>query len=105
MPIDYPTNPDVSVDDYPIPFKERGLRGKPGSAPPFDLDKGTRGLAKVPGRMVGVTMGHSGPSVGKKKEVSKVSPTLPTRTWADGRNSFSRWSTARSLPVWNYRGG
>ena len=74
MPIDYPNNPDVNVDDYPIPFKERGLRGKPGSAPPFDLDRGSRGLAKVPGRMVGVTMGHSGPSVGKKKEVSKVSP-------------------------------
>lgn len=72
IPIEYPTNPDVYVDEYPIPFKERGLRGKPGSAPPFDLDKGTKGLQKVAGRMTSVNMGHTGPSVGKKKEVSKV---------------------------------
>lgn len=72
MPIDYPSNPDVYVDDYPITFKERGLRGKAGSSPPFDLDKSGKGLSRVAGRMTSVTMGHTGPTIGKKKEVSKV---------------------------------
>lgn len=39
------------------------------------MDKGTKGLPKVPGRMTSVTMGHTGPTVGKKKDISKVSPT------------------------------
>ncbi|KAK8866164.1 hypothetical protein IAR55_001315 [Kwoniella newhampshirensis] len=71
IPIEYPSNPDVSVDNYNLSFKEKGLRGKAGSAPPFDLEKGPNGLSRVPGRMTTVTVGHSGPTVGKKKEYSK----------------------------------
>jgi E3 SUMO-protein ligase PIAS1 len=72
MPIEYPSVPDVYVDDYPIPFKERGLRGKAGSAPPFDLDKSSKGLQRINGRMTSITFGHTGPTTGKKKEISKV---------------------------------
>lgn len=73
IPIEYPSNPDAAVDDLAIPFKERGLRGKAGSAPPFDLDKGARGFPRAPGRMASVTFGHTGPTTGKKKDVTKVS--------------------------------
>lgn len=71
IPIEYPVNPDCMVDDHMVPFKERGLRGKAGSAPPLDLDKGSRGLVRIPGRMGSLIMGHNGPTVGKKKEMSK----------------------------------
>ena len=71
IPIEYPVNPDCMVDDHMVPFKERGLRGKAGSAPPLDLDKGSRGLVRIPGRMGSLIVGHSGPTVGKKKELSK----------------------------------
>lgn len=71
IPIEYPNNPDVTLDDYTVPFKERGLRGKAGSAPPLDLDKGSRGLARVPGRMMNLVMGHQGPTLSKNKSVSK----------------------------------
>lgn len=62
-----------------MPFKEKGLRGKAGSAPPFDLDKpinngvaaGGR-VALVPGRLMGVNVGHRGPTTGKNKTQSKV---------------------------------
>ncbi len=72
IPIEFPTNPDIMVDEYPIPFKERGLRGKPGSAPPFDLDKSAKGIDRRPGSMPSVTMGHTGPTTGKKKDQAKV---------------------------------
>lgn len=72
VPIEYPTNPDVLVDGQVVPFKERGLRGKAGSAPPLDLDKSSRGLVRMAGRMAAVTMGHQGPTPSKKKELSKV---------------------------------
>ncbi|WWC86507.1 uncharacterized protein L201_001384 [Kwoniella dendrophila CBS 6074] len=71
IPIEYPSNPDIMVDSYPLSFKEKGLRGKAGSAPPFDLEKTPNGLSRVPGRMTTITMGHSGPTVGKKKDVAK----------------------------------
>lgn len=71
IPIEYPVNPDCMVDDHMVPFKERGLRGKAGSAPPLDLDKGSRGLVRIPGRMGSLIMGHTGPTVGKKKDNSK----------------------------------
>jgi E3 SUMO-protein ligase PIAS1 len=72
IPIEYPNAPDVTVDDSPISCKERGLRGKAGSAPPFDLDKSSRRLTRMPGRLATIVMGHSGPTVSKKKEVAKV---------------------------------
>jgi hypothetical protein len=68
IPIEYPGQPEVFVDDYLIPFKEKGLRGKPGSAPPLDLDKSSRKLVRQPGRMASVSMSHMGPSLNKKKE-------------------------------------
>lgn len=71
VPIEYPNNPDVVVDDHLVPFKERGLRGKAGSAPPLDLDKGSRGLSRIPGRSTIVIMGHQGPTVTKNKNISK----------------------------------
>lgn len=71
VPIEYPINPDVSVDDHPLPFKDRGLRGKAGSAPPFDLDKSHRGLVRIAGRMASIAVGHTGPTVTKKKEYTK----------------------------------
>ncbi|WVW82607.1 hypothetical protein I302_104618 [Kwoniella bestiolae CBS 10118] len=71
IPIEYPSNPDIMVDSYPLSFKEKGLRGKAGSAPPFDLEKSPNGLSRVPGRMTTVAMGHTGPTVGKKKDVAK----------------------------------
>jgi E3 SUMO-protein ligase PIAS1 len=58
-----------------IPFKDRGLRGKAGSAPPFDIMKGGRhgmGIDMRPGKMVALGMGHTGPTLGKKKD-AKVS--------------------------------
>ena len=64
------------------------MRGKPGSAPPFDLDRGTKGLQKVAGRMTSVCLGHTGPSVGKKKEVSKVGQIAQRR---------ARWLIAEIL--------
>jgi E3 SUMO-protein ligase PIAS1 len=73
LPIEYPSVPEVHVDEYPIPFKERGLRGKAGSAPPFDLNRSTRGIVLLPGRMMNVAFAHSGPTTGKKKDQSKVS--------------------------------
>lgn len=73
IPIEYPSSPDVLLDDQVVPFKERGLRGKAGSAPPLDIDKSPRGLVMMPGRMATVTMSHTGPTpVSKKKEFSKV---------------------------------
>lgn len=99
IPIEYPNNPDVYVDEYGLPFKERGLRGKAGSAPPFDLDKGAKGLPKVAGRMTSVSMAHTGATVGKKKDVSKVRPQflLPSLVRPDKRrDSGFKWSTARS---------
>ncbi|GMK54141.1 hypothetical protein CspeluHIS016_0107270 [Cutaneotrichosporon spelunceum] len=71
VPIEYPANPDVLVDSHVVPFKERGLRGKPGSAPPLDLDKSSRGLVRMAGRMASVCMGHTGPTASKRKEYSK----------------------------------
>ncbi|WWC99949.1 hypothetical protein V866_006858 [Kwoniella sp. B9012] len=71
IPIEYPSNPDIMVDSYPLSFKEKGLRGKAGSAPPFDLEKAPNGLSRVPGRMTTIAMGHTGPTVGKKKDVAK----------------------------------
>ncbi|KAL1408855.1 E3 SUMO-protein ligase pli1 [Vanrija albida] len=71
VPIEYPLVPDVMLDDHMVPFKERGLRGKAGSAPPLDLDKGSKGLIRIAGRMATMTFGHTGPTVGKKKELSK----------------------------------
>ncbi|WVQ97301.1 hypothetical protein IAU59_004412 [Kwoniella sp. CBS 9459] len=71
LPIEFPSNPDCAVDNYGLTFKEKGLRGKAGSAPPFDLEKGPNGLSRVPNRPTYVTMGHSGPTVGKKKDQAK----------------------------------
>lgn len=79
IPIEYPGNPEVSIDGTVLPFKEKGLRGKAGSAPPFDLDKpidsgvtvGGR-VALVPGRLMSVNIGHRGPTTGKNKNQSKV---------------------------------
>ncbi|KIR52895.1 E3 SUMO-protein ligase PIAS1 [Cryptococcus gattii Ru294] len=78
IPIEYPGNPEVSIDGTVLPFKEKGLRGKAGSAPPFDLDKpinngvtvGGR-VALVPGRLMSVNIGHRGPTTGKNKNQSK----------------------------------
>jgi len=72
IPIEHPSNPEAHVDEYSIPFKERGLRGKAGSAPPLDLNTSTKGIMLSTGRMTSVSMGHIGPSVGKKKEQAKV---------------------------------
>ncbi|OCF32849.1 hypothetical protein I316_05485 [Kwoniella heveanensis BCC8398] len=71
LPIEFPSNPDCAVDNYGLAFKEKGLRGKAGSAPPFDLEKGPNGLSRVPNRPTYVTVGHSGPTVGKKKDQAK----------------------------------
>ncbi|KIR70994.1 E3 SUMO-protein ligase PIAS1 [Cryptococcus deuterogattii CA1014] len=78
IPIEYPGNPEVSIDGTVLPFKEKGLRGKAGSAPPFDLDKpinncvtvGGR-VALIPGRLMSVNIGHRGPTTGKNKNQSK----------------------------------
>jgi len=72
IPIEYPSNPDAYVDEYTVPFKERGLRGKAGSAPPLDLNKTTRGITLSVGRLTTVNIAHTGPTVGKKKEQAKV---------------------------------
>lgn len=72
LPIEYPSVPEVHVDEYPLSFRERGLRGKAGSAPPFDLDRSSKGLVLQPGRMTAVAFGHMGPTTGKKKDQSKV---------------------------------
>lgn len=72
VPIEFPNNPDAMLDDHMVPFKERGLRGKAGSAPPLDLDRGSRGLIRMAGRMASLSVGHTGSTLNKKKE-AKVS--------------------------------
>lgn len=59
------------MDSYIIPFKEKGLRGQPGSAPPFDIGKSTRGLQYSPGRLTSVAFGHTGPTNSKRKDLTK----------------------------------
>lgn len=98
IPIEYPGNPDVILDGHMVPFKERGLRGKAGSAPPLDIDRSSRGLIRMPGRMASISMGHTGPTVSKKKEYSKVR-SCAALSIADNRNSGSSSSTASTL-VW-----
>ncbi|ORY23366.1 hypothetical protein BCR39DRAFT_549475 [Naematelia encephala] len=71
IPIEYPSNPDAAIDDQVLHFKEKGLRGKPGSAPPFDLSRSQRGLNLAAGRLMTIVMGHTGPTTGKKKEIAK----------------------------------
>ena len=73
IPIEFPINPDVSIDYQALLFKQKGLRGKPGSAPPFDLGSSPNGLNLTPNRMMNVNVGHTGPTTGKKKENWKVS--------------------------------
>ncbi|ORX37448.1 hypothetical protein BD324DRAFT_450942 [Kockovaella imperatae] len=62
IPIEYPSNPDISVDYQNLPFKQRGLRGKPGSAPPFDLGSAPSGLSLNSNRMTTIVFGHTGPT-------------------------------------------
>ncbi|ODN78029.1 hypothetical protein L202_05113 [Cryptococcus amylolentus CBS 6039] len=71
IPIEYPSLPDVYVDGVGLPFKEKGLRGKAGSAPPFDLEKAPARRGYMPGRMISVAFGHKGPTTGKNKSISK----------------------------------
>ncbi|WVR06101.1 hypothetical protein IAU60_003130 [Kwoniella sp. DSM 27419] len=71
IPIEFPANPHISVDHQDLSFKEKGLRGKAGSAPPFDLEKGPGGLSRAPNKITYITFGHSGPTVGKKKDQAK----------------------------------
>ncbi|WVQ76972.1 hypothetical protein IAR50_006651 [Cryptococcus sp. DSM 104548] len=71
IPIEYPSLPDVFVDGANLAFKEKGLRGKAGSAPPFDLEKAPARLGYMPGRMISVAFGHKGPTTGRSKSVSK----------------------------------
>jgi hypothetical protein len=93
IPIEYPSVPDVRVDDMSIPFKERGLRGKAGSAPPFDMNKSARGLQFVPNRLASVSFGHTGATTGKKKDIK----VRITRNQAEIRNSTFRlyWLSGR----------
>jgi hypothetical protein len=107
IPIEYPANPDVTVDELPLAFKDKGLRGKAGSAPPFDLGKGKvypGGSDWRVGRMVAVVMGHTGPTVGKKKDakVSRscltaqlVSSVVKDLELTQRRDSGTRWSSRR----------
>ena len=73
IPIEYPTNPDISIDGMHIHFRERGLRGKPGSAPPIDLMRTHAQMVLASSRQVLVVMGHTGPTTGKRKDQAKVS--------------------------------
>ena len=81
IPIEYPSNPDVSIDYQNVPFKQRGLRGKPGSAPPLDLGSSANGLSLNTGRMTSFVFGHTGPT-SKKKEDWKVGTLNWTRSGA-----------------------
>lgn len=89
IPVEYPNNPDVQLDGNALVFKERGLRGQPGSAPPFDLGKSTRALILSPSKLQNVTVAHSGPTTGKKKEVTKVSWTECVRFRAGPNNRIA----------------
>jgi len=75
IPIEYPNNPDVLFDNSAVQFKERGLRGKAGSSPPFDLIKNPSHFVPNSTRLYNLVFGHTGPTTGKKKEMVKVSPT------------------------------
>lgn len=70
LPIDFPSNPDVTFSGAPMVFKDRGLRGKPGSAPPFDLGKVAFSLNAD--RLNSLSFGHTGPTPSKKKDTTKV---------------------------------
>ncbi|WVO16818.1 hypothetical protein L204_104504 [Cryptococcus depauperatus] len=70
IPIEFPNNPEVAVNGVILPFREKGLRGKAGSAPPLDVDKSKR-VTVEPGKVTGVTFGHRGPTTGKNKNQSK----------------------------------
>lgn len=79
IPIEYPASPDMVFDGQHVAFKERGLRGKAGSAPPFDLAKNPIGVNFTSSRLYAVVMGHTGPTTGKKKEITKVSEISSSR--------------------------
>ncbi|WVQ82518.1 hypothetical protein IAT38_004647 [Cryptococcus sp. DSM 104549] len=71
VPIEFPNNPDVMVDySQSYHFKEKGLRGKAGSAPPFEVERAGK-LSLQPGRLSSVTFGQTGPTVAKRKEYAK----------------------------------
>lgn len=78
IPIEYPNNPDVLFDNSSVQFKERGLRGKAGSSPPFDLIKNPGHFIPNSTRLYNLVFGHTGPTTGKKKEIVKVSLTSCT---------------------------
>ena len=93
IPIEYPSSPDVVFDGQLVAFKERGLRGKAGSAPPFDLTKNPTAASWNSSRLYSVVMGHTGPTTGKKKDITKVC----VMCLADGSGLTSRDSTSRSF--------
>jgi E3 SUMO-protein ligase PIAS1 len=72
IPIEFPANPDITFAGAPLDFKERGLRGKAGSAPPFDLGRANYSLS--PDRLQTLNFRQTGPTPSKKKDQAKVSP-------------------------------
>jgi E3 SUMO-protein ligase PIAS1 len=70
IPMDYPVTPEVFIDSLAVMIKDKGLRGKAGSAPPLDLN--THNRLSTP-KSVQLTVRHSGPSLNpKKKDDAKV---------------------------------
>lgn len=94
LPIDFPSNPDVTFSGAPMVFKERGLRGKAGSAPPFDLGKVAFSLSAD--RLNTLNFGHTGPTPSKKKDHAKVDYLCGKN--ADCSDFFSKYVSPRSPP-------
>jgi E3 SUMO-protein ligase PIAS1 len=73
IPIEYPSQPEVLYDDAPVIFKDKGLRGRAGTAPPLDVATSRKGINLLPGRLTTVQFAHMGPTLKKQSGPAKVS--------------------------------
>lgn len=72
LPIDYPVNPDIVINNHRIDFR-KGLKGKANTAAPANLEPSGRStISKVANLRQHVMFGQSGPSLNKVTKVAKV---------------------------------
>ena len=98
LPIDYPSTPEFDINGHLLPFTQRGLRNRAGSAPPFDLQSGPRGITPTAGKLWAVTLRHTGPSLNpkKKEEAKRFYFQLVLVEWQDKEDLLRR---VDALPV------
>lgn len=69
--MDLPNAPDLIVNSVVVPMK-KGIKGKPNTAPPADLENGGVSTLRFTGVKQQVTFGQTGPSMNKKTKAPKV---------------------------------